>query len=221
MNEPMKFESWLDGLFSPLVADDAWTKDGHDVEEVSDDVRVERLTRLFRGCGKLLAPYDDDRVGRGLDYLSSRDIADYSSAVFAAPPDTARVACVEAMLHLYSDLWAKRCPNRLDDDGEKSGPLAASCFMWWERLNYKGTPATGRKGPAWKIIDDAVLKTLTAALSIPHLRCQESALHGLNHWHQAHPAEVEKTVSAFIAATPGMDPLLREYAEGARKGLLR
>jgi hypothetical protein len=55
-------------------------------------------------------------------------------------------------------------------------------------------------------------------LSLPSELCQLSALHGLNHWRLHHGSHVEQTIDAFLAATAGVSPLIREYAAAARAG---
>ncbi len=55
-------------------------------------------------------------------------------------------------------------------------------------------------------------------LALDALACQESALHGLGHWHLRYPAEVEGAIDAFLERRPQLDPRLRQYAFSARRG---
>jgi len=59
---------------------------------------------------------------------------------------------------------------------------------------------------------------MTNALALDSIACQESALHGLGHWHGAYPDEVEAIVDRFLAAHPTSRPELLTYARSARSG---
>jgi len=48
--------------------------------------------------------------------------------------------------------------------------------MWWDFDCWYSTP------------DSALLATMRSILAIDHVACQESALHGLGHWHWQHGA---------------------------------
>ncbi|MEZ5351956.1 MAG: hypothetical protein R2762_04915 [Bryobacteraceae bacterium] len=60
-------------------------------------------------------------------------------------------------------------------------------------------------------------------LSIAHEACQESALHGLGHWHHHHPAAVEAAVDEYLNGQNGASapPELRDYARAARCGCVQ
>jgi hypothetical protein len=52
---------------------------------------------------------------------------------------------------------------------------------------------------------------------LPSIACQESALHGLAHWHYAYEERVEAAVSDFLRRED-LPPVLRTYAEKAMFG---
>jgi hypothetical protein len=55
-------------------------------------------------------------------------------------------------------------------------------------------------------------------LAVPHVACQESALHGLGHWRDAYRQRVEAIVDAFLRGAKGAPAELLHYARQARAG---
>lgn len=211
------FLAWIEHIFGSFDRKERWDDDDFDAEDVPPDERVRRLTLLFRGCGALLSKYPDDNVGRGLNYLSNSGLAEYSAAIFKEPPNQARIACVESMGTLYKACWAARCRPEISGDPEsRTGPLNISCYMWWELLNYQGDRhLAGRKE-----LDAACLRVMADALEIPHVACQESALHGLNDWTGDYSGEVARIIDLFLHRHPEADEYIRDYAKIARRGRL-
>jgi hypothetical protein len=60
--------------------------------------------------------------------------------------------------------------------------------------------------------------TMKHILAMDSIACQESALHGLGHWHYLDGGAVETIVDAFIDSHPGARPELFRYARAARCG---
>lgn len=79
-----------------------------------------------------------------------------------------------------------------------------SYFLWQLRLIVSatfggiyfrwGAPSDAQA----KLIDEKLLATLQSLLRINHEACQESALHGLGHWHLNYPEEVENVINQFL-----------------------
>jgi hypothetical protein len=59
---------------------------------------------------------------------------------------------------------------------------------------------------------------MEATLAIPHIACQEAALHGLGHWRCAYPERVEAIIGAFLARSRSLSAELEAYAKQARVG---
>src|SRR5687768_14354143 len=51
------------------------------------------------------------------------------------------------------------------------------------------------------LLNAAALSVMTETLNIESIACRESALHGLGHWHDVYPAEVELIIDRFLSAT--------------------
>jgi hypothetical protein len=69
-----------------------------------------------------------------------------------------------------------------------------------------------------RALQAAALETMAAILKFDSIACQESALHGLGHWHSAFPEQVESLIDTFIATHANAPPALLTYARSARCG---
>ena len=58
-------------------------------------------------------------------------------------------------------------------------------------------------------------------LEIESLGCQESALHGLNHWQTNYPIEVTAIIEAYLARNPSLGPDLVRTAHVAKAGAIQ
>ena len=85
--------------------------------------------------------------------------------------------------------------SHLDQIGQKPVPLNSTCYMWWEAFPVGGE--TRRED-----LDEACLEIMAQTLAIPHCACQESALHGLSHWHLYYPKETERIIDDFLSRDP-------------------
>ena len=53
------------------------------------------------------------------------------------------------------------------------------------------------------------------------IACRESALHGLGHWHDVYPAEVELIIDRFLSGYRELRPETVNYAKIARCGCVQ
>ena len=67
-------------------------------------------------------------------------------------------------------------------------------------------------------VDDAILLVMARTLRLDSEACREGALHGLGHWHRAHPDRTTRIVDEWLASGPEISPELRQYAFSARSG---
>jgi hypothetical protein len=91
-----------------------------------------------------------------------------------------------------------------------------------------GRPRRARRGwarptehsevDALRGIDDAIPHVMARTLRLASEACRESALHGLGHWHRAHPDRATTIIDAWLAGDPCISPELRQYALSARRG---
>lgn len=146
-----------------------------------------------------------------------------------------------AIGEVYGGLFARTCADYLghrDGGPEPPAPLNSSCYIWWDLFPTWGghgdepTAATGpRRGSgrsartaddpvvgALRGVDDAILHVMARTLRLESEACREGALHGLGHWHRAHPVRTARIIDEWLAGGPRISPELRTYALSARSG---
>ena len=57
-------------------------------------------------------------------------------------------------------------------------------------------------------LHDCALQTMDRILQLKSIACQESALHGLGHWHRDYREKVSHIIDRFCEAHSGIDPRL-------------
>jgi len=181
-------------------------------------IELAHLTRLLTDPATVLGPYDDDVVGRGI--WSLFDSGGAASTLLLADPTLPlddRLAATRAIGNLYADLFVPRCQERLGHRGEQEGWLEMACYMLWDLAAFAGEPGS-REG---NLLEDAILDVLERALRLPHVACQESALHGLGHRVARHPDRVPMIIDRWLRAGGARNDQLREYARAARSGCVQ
>lgn len=178
---------------------------------------VDFLTQAFESSKRVFEPYTDSQVNQGLWYLASNACSDHMLALMdAGVPWPARVRCIRSFEALYEACFARRrCTphlSHLDEPG--AGPLNSVCYMWWDIMPVAGQPAD----PARKDMDRAILQVMGAALQLDSIACQESALHGLEHWHLYYPNQVEEIIQGYLRRNKSLPESLQKYALSALSG---
>jgi len=212
----MSFEDWVEAIFHHEEMN-WWFEDEFWIPGM-EQPPIAYLARLFENAGEVLAPYSDVQLKQGLWFVASNGASDYMFALL----DTeiaweARQRAVRGMIALYEQVFMPRCTPHLGhlDDGEQgASPLNMTCYMWWDILPISGRPAN----PDQRALDDEILFVMHQTLGLDSMACQESALHGLGHWHSAYPKRVEAMIDGFLANHADADTDLITYAKAARKG---
>ena len=225
MGQPLahlSFEQWLAHVFAhPVPADDrAWYWDPEaDWWNGPAAETIQHLTAAFENAGAVLRPFSDAQLKHGLWYLA--DTAGSNHMLALLDPSVAwpeRQRCLRSIHSLFADCLAKRCTphlSHLDEPG--ASPLNVVCYMWWDIAPLAGQP----EEPARADLDREVLGVLEATLHLEALACQESALHGLGHWHWAYPDRVTDIIDRYLAGPAAADARLRAYAGWARRGCVQ
>jgi hypothetical protein len=242
------FDVWLDYLFGHPIGPGGFRDSDDWWDEADEPVRaVDYLTRLFAGSAVLPARYPLDRIDRGFWYLLGESghlwpLFDGSVAW------EARRRAIVAIGALFEGLFAIVCTDHhghRDGGPEAATALNSSCYMWWDlfptwgghgdepslrrrhrsglsrrrRARRCGTrPTEHSEVDALRGIDDAILYVMARTLRLESEACRESALHGLGHWHRAHPDRTTRIIDGWLAGAPRISPELRQYALGARRG---
>ena len=179
---------------------------------------VDHLTKLMSTFASVASKYTPAQVDQAIWGLWS--IRRLQQFLFERTvPLEARVGCLRAMTHVYTDYVSKRekDPDRDDDGG---------IWMWWDLIvqdfwvdlscemfpltypldpqAYHKVETAYREDPSTidsdsRALLDAMFETLTAILAIPNRSSRQSALHGLGHLY--HP-KVHDTVQRFIDSNP-------------------
>lgn len=182
-------------------------------------VAVDYLTRLFRQADILLDGFADRQIAQGLTYLVDTSVRGETDWLCArSVPVARRRACIEATATLFGNLFARRCAAALGHLGESAVPsINGVCYMWWDSF-----PAIAQADdPHRDALHDAALQTMSRILSLPAAACQESALHGLGHWHWQRAEQVERIIDRYVATGAMADPRLLDYAAAARCGCVQ
>jgi hypothetical protein len=211
------FPEWVQHIFDHPVSDPEWYwAPDADTAEPPAPTSVAYLTRLFTDPEPISAPYTDAQLNQGFWYLVSNSCSNYMFTLLQ--PEVAwpaRRAGLRAITNLFAQLFASRCSPHLSHLDERgASPLNSACYMWWDLFPTWGHP----ESPSEALVDAELLGVMQRVLALDTLACQESALHGLGHWHLRYPAEVEETIGVFLKRQPRLDPRLRQYAFSARQG---
>jgi hypothetical protein len=127
-------------------------------------------------------------------------------------PTETRLRCVRPCETLFRKLMVPRCSAHLSHrDWTGAAPLNSVCYMWWDLMPVYGGPEPRDR----EALHVAALETMATILKFDSLACQESALHGLGHWHSAYPGRVELLLDEFLRTHSG-PPELLSYARSAR-----
>ena len=213
-----RYQEWLDHAFNHPVARKEWYWTSDAGFEAEDPATIAALLDLtFTRSGSDLLRFTDAQVNQGLYYLASPGAGDFLNHLTSdAVPLDLRLKGIRSILSLYRDCFASRCTKALSHLDEEASPLNAICYMFWD-LN---TLSYLEQIPDREVIGGAIFSVLDSVLAIPHLACQEAALHGLGHLSHDDPEKVAAIVGRFLK-TKIRNRDLRDYAEAAREGLVQ
>ncbi|WP_395144949.1 hypothetical protein [Armatimonas sp.] len=186
--QTMSFDDWVRAWFDH-PEDWDWIREGEFPELAPRDT-LTYATRLFQNAGMLLAPYSDNQVGKGLHALIWEGDSPLTILWDKSLPRSECRACLKSIYRVYKEIFAVRCPEV--SQNKIKGELGHVCYMWWDIFPLFHT--------ARRELNEAVLTTLERTLALPHLACQDAALHGLSHWEYADPARVQGMIRTFRIA---------------------
>jgi hypothetical protein len=214
------FEEWLEHVFTHDANERDWIC-SHDIPiwEVDKQVTLGYVERTFRESGGLLQSRSTGQIANGLNYIHNV-CHSHVSHLFADTtlPIKLRHSTVAAISHLYLNCFAKKCSRCLShlDEGPDN-PLNHVCYMWWDVFILSGESDTADQ----RRLNTACLKVMEDALQIDHVACQESALHGLGHWHAHHPDETQRIIQNYLRRNKRVRAELKDYAEAALTGCIQ
>ncbi|CAN5471708.1 hypothetical protein BH11PLA2_BH11PLA2_46580 [soil metagenome] len=215
------FEAWVIAVFDHADSEGNYLEIEIDRPEPEPERSLEYLTRLFENCDVHLATYSDQQISTGLNYLLYPGASRYGYRMFdLSLPWSLRSKGFDTILCLYDKLFADRCTPILSDIDEPGGlPLNSNCYMLWDTLcgsiRDRHSPLEVRQQ------DYKIMEVMAHGLFMDNIACQESALHGLGHWHRAYPKETEKWIERFRNHHRNIRPELADYAAHAMIGYVQ
>jgi len=212
------FEEWLAFVFDRPADKPEWYFDLDAPRiECSDSETVEYIARMCTNAREVLAPFSDDQVGLGLNYIFNNVCSD---VVFSLKSDSVsfdrRMSALRAIGILYRDCFNPRCAPAL---GSRSDPLASRplnqiCYMLWDISPI----AYWEDRPQERFAYEVIVDVMGEALQMSNIACVESALHGLGHICCLASDLVEGKIEVLLGQTSFTDERLLEYANRARVG---
>ena len=176
-------------------------------------------TVLFAQAGRDLAPYSNEQVGMGLNYVMSNCVSNVPHmATDNSVPLADALRMMRAFPHLWRDCIAPRLAHVQAPIGSASGGrLGFVCYMWFD---VWPTFWNARHIPEWR---DAMWQVFCQMLDVPCRDVQVAALHGIGHEGHAllRPRELQERVEQFIRSVPAHDEELRNYARAAAQGMVQ
>lgn len=166
------------------------------------------LTRFFERSGALIPRFKPAQVGQALWYVFSTDCSNILLDAFRGKPKgDAQERAILAIKTLYTDVFAAHCAETIHHSITKgtTDRLGTTCYMLWD-LAALSSP---------KCLD-----VMEFALSLPHITCKESALHGLGHWSHQHRVAVQRIIGEARNRGDIPGPLL-DYARAAEIGMVQ
>jgi len=210
----MDFQAFIDFLFERPDGEQEWYfADGFVAPELNPQTAVIYTTRLFDNVGLYAGKVTERTFCLAMDYLINRAASDHCDYFFdESVPESDKTALFSSMYNVFSAVFALKCSTTLAHIARTPQiSYNGICYMWWDVLPRHGIPP----GREFRAIDEAILGTLVRILELQSLACQESALHGLGHWHVGYPEFVERVIDGF---EPRVSAELKKYAANARIG---
>jgi hypothetical protein len=219
--DPALYQAALRYLFDRPVPqtpeEDAWF---WHIDEPGFDATPLEWTRiqtvLFANAARDLAPYDDDQVALGLNYVMSNAVSDVP---YAATDTTVPLEDAMRMMAAMPALWQHCIGPRLQGIqapiGSAQGRLAGVAYIWFD---VWPTFRLMSEVPEWHA---ALVQVFRHMLNLPCREVQIAALHGIGHNIGDAGDTMEVLVDDFLRRLDPADEELKAYALAARAGAVQ
>lgn len=210
------FEDFILHVFNHSVAEPNWFFDSEEEYiEISDELLVHHLCKLFKSPSEYLARYSNDQIGQGLTYLFNASCSNFSHQIIRCENKTLTTEFIATIPNLYTNLLEQRCEPILSHTNTNKVPnlLNTTCYMLWD-----STPLL-----LW--YDDKerqvlICEKLAEILNSKNIACVESALHGLGHLQMYNKKLVSEVIDRFLNSTTIINESLIAYANNAKSGYI-
>jgi len=220
MTKDVSLERWVGYLFDHPVMDPYWYwQEEYEYLDPGAIRTAELIAETFERSGELLSRFSDAQLNQAFWFSVGSDASNYMFALRdESVPWEVRRRATRSFAALFEQLMAVRCTPALSHfDEAGAGPLNSACYMWWEIIPICSSKKLGGAAE----LDAECLGVMERILRIPHVACQESALHGLGHWKFDHPEEVERIIDQFLNRHGNLRPDLISYAKAAKTGCIQ
>jgi hypothetical protein len=229
--ENLSFDEWVKYVFDHPVSEPHWyhtdyEKDGYWDEEAHPKTALNYLTQFLENPVEYLIPYNDDQIAQSFWFLASPTGSSYMHILFQEDiPLERRKRCAAAIYNVFEQIFAPRCTNNINFSVEYgyhtpeelrpvSTLLDAICYMWWDIAPM--ATASDESNPDEVTL--ALLEVMRKCLLLDSYTCQESALHGLGHYHYHFPEYIKAVIQEYLDNNPDLSPDLVAYAQNAMTG---
>ena len=200
------------------------------------------LTRLFKGPRFLLERFSPAQISQALWFIAHSASSNHMYAVLNEQlPWADRRCCIESVYDLNKMLFAVACDDACSHVDTQPNPLNDACYMWWDIVPYgveyifpddyhktwadvppgelhSGVKIDRKSLAKHREAHLTMLATMERILSLQSVACREHALHGLGHFHEHYPREVEYCIDTFLKTAHDLPRELVAYAHSAREG---
>ena len=183
---------------------------------LSNKALAEYLAMLFESPQILLNRYPKNQIANGLGYIGSISSEWFWDARSVDVPIDLQVRWILAIFPLYRELFAPLCNDTLDYD-PSTDLLESTLFLFWDRDCLEGAAMFPEEQHSEHLVDP-IFEVLTDILTLDHLLCQQSALHGLGHLYHWNEERVPTIIDRYIETHTDIPEKLMQYAREAREG---
>lgn len=211
-------------LVSPLINEEYLDLDPTDACEGMTLVELcSSITYFYNTLSQKVSLYKETQIVAALTFINST--SEWSFDIFQTPnevPYVLKEQLLESILNLFAKTFAPLLGDNImnhniQGDYEQPGlNMGIACYMWWDDFFTWGKDCDDEFQ-----LDTRILQMFSQILKIPSLACQESALHGLGHWHSAYPTDVAQIIEIYLYENRDLNVKsnsLFQYATRAAKG---
>ncbi len=211
------FEEWIERIFA------------HDVEHInrrfyedrsswsdvaSPPVTIEYMTRLFEDSLDVLAPFSDNQLKWGMQYIATQMPG---KDAYLRLNYLTQSRIIQSFFALFEQLFMTRCwHDPFDYVSGQRQELNVVCWRWWGLVPIRPNAANSIE----RVIDEQFLDVIAHILGLKSDTCRESALCGLGMWTAEYSDQVHVVIDTFLAEHPTLQPELRILAAKAYRGFI-
>jgi hypothetical protein len=225
MNKNELYEQQLHFIFSRPVSLPAWywtsRPDEEDVFGEDPFTAFEFIEKLCQQPWSDLAPYSDDQVALGLEFIFNNSCSNLACDFKSAEvPFQRREQALRDIFVLFRDVFNPRCAVRASAGAQGPSPkINAICYMFWDvcPLSTFFGAVDHQSTACYK----AIASVMERCLSLDNPACVESGLHGLGHMAFFLPDIAVPIIDRYLKRKNNENTALVQYAKAARTGMIQ